>query len=46
MKAVMVAILNNFEILPITKLEDLTFENGLILRTQQKVYVKLKKIDK
>ncbi|XP_065357390.1 probable cytochrome P450 4ac1 [Calliphora vicina] len=46
MKAILVAILKNFEILPITKLEDLIFHNGLILRTQQKVYVKLKKIEK
>ncbi|KAI8118596.1 putative cytochrome P450 4ac1 [Lucilia cuprina] len=46
MKSVLVAILKNFEIMPITKLEDLIFENGLILRTQQKVYVKLKKIQK
>ncbi|KAM7353951.1 putative cytochrome P450 4ac1 [Cochliomyia hominivorax] len=45
MKTILVAILKNFEILPITKLEDLTFQNGLILRTREKVYVKLKKID-
>ncbi|XP_075153109.1 putative cytochrome P450 4ac1 isoform X1 [Haematobia irritans] len=46
MKAVMVALLQNFEILPITKSEDLTFEYGLILRTSQKIFVKLKKIVK
>uniref|UniRef100_A0A1I8Q1E1 Cytochrome P450 n=1 Tax=Stomoxys calcitrans TaxID=35570 RepID=A0A1I8Q1E1_STOCA len=46
MKAVMVALLQNFEILPVTKLEDLTFEYGIILRTSQKIYVKLRKIVK
>ncbi|KAM7353954.1 putative cytochrome P450 4ac1 isoform 2-T2 [Cochliomyia hominivorax] len=44
MKTILVAILKNFEILPITKLKDLIFESGLILRTQQKIYVKLRKI--
>ncbi|KAM7353952.1 putative cytochrome P450 4ac1 [Cochliomyia hominivorax] len=44
MKTIMVAILRNFEILPLTKLEDLTFQNGLVLRTQQKVFVKLRKL--
>ncbi|XP_075153108.1 putative cytochrome P450 4ac1 [Haematobia irritans] len=44
MKAVMVALLQNFEILPITKSDDLSFEYGLILRTSQKIFVKLKKI--
>lgn len=46
MKAVLVALLQNFEILPVTKLEDLVFEYGIILRTKQKIYVKLKKIVK
>ncbi|XP_058981586.1 probable cytochrome P450 4ac1 isoform X2 [Musca domestica] len=46
MKAVLVALLSNFEILPVTKLEDLIFEYGIILRTKQKIYAKLKKIEK
>ncbi|XP_013099020.2 probable cytochrome P450 4ac1 [Stomoxys calcitrans] len=46
MKAVLVALLQHFEILPVTKLEDLSFEYGLILRTSQKIYVKLRKIVK
>ncbi|XP_073826736.1 probable cytochrome P450 4ac1 [Musca autumnalis] len=43
MKAMLVALLSNFEILPVTKLEDLIFEYGLILRTKDKIYVKLRK---
>ncbi|KAM7351027.1 putative cytochrome P450 4ac1 [Cochliomyia hominivorax] len=44
MKTILLAILKNYEILPITKLEDLTLQNGIVLRTKQKIYVKLKKI--
>ncbi|XP_061386436.1 probable cytochrome P450 4ac1 [Musca vetustissima] len=46
MKAVLVALLSNFEILPITKLEDLIFEYGVILRTKEKIFVKLRKLHK
>ncbi|BFF95801.1 probable cytochrome P450 4ac1 [Drosophila madeirensis] len=43
MKVLLVAVLRNFKILPVTRLEDLTIENGIVLRTQQKVKVKLVK---
>ncbi|XP_017043700.2 probable cytochrome P450 4ac2 [Drosophila ficusphila] len=40
-KVLLTAIIRNFKILPITYLEDLIFENGIVLRTQQNVKVKL-----
>ncbi|KAH8241511.1 hypothetical protein KR026_009256 [Drosophila bipectinata] len=41
MKVLLAAILRNFKLLPATQLEDLTFENGIVLRTQQNVKVTL-----
>uniref|UniRef100_A0A1I8QDL1 Cytochrome P450 n=1 Tax=Stomoxys calcitrans TaxID=35570 RepID=A0A1I8QDL1_STOCA len=46
MKVVMVSLLLNYEILPITKVEDLNLEYGIILRTSEKIHVKLRKIAK
>ncbi|XP_037707979.1 probable cytochrome P450 4ac2 isoform X2 [Drosophila subpulchrella] len=40
-KVLLAAVIRNFRILPITYLADLTFENGIVLRTQQNVKVKL-----
>ncbi|XP_017006511.2 probable cytochrome P450 4ac2 [Drosophila takahashii] len=40
-KVLLAAVIRNFRILPITLLSDLTFENGIVLRTQQSVKVKL-----
>ncbi|KAH8242553.1 hypothetical protein KR038_000769 [Drosophila bunnanda] len=41
MKVLLAAVIRSFKILPITRLEDLTFENGIVLRTHQNVKVKL-----
>ncbi|XP_016976667.1 probable cytochrome P450 4ac2 [Drosophila rhopaloa] len=40
-KVLLAAVIRNFRILPITFLNDITFENGIVLRTQQNVKVKL-----
>ncbi|XP_017032026.1 probable cytochrome P450 4ac2 [Drosophila kikkawai] len=41
MKVLLAAVIRNFKILPVTILEDLTFETGIVLRTHQNVKVKL-----
>ncbi|KAH8335231.1 hypothetical protein KR067_004776 [Drosophila pandora] len=43
MKVLLAAVLRNFRLLPATQLEDLTFENGIVLRTQENIKVKLVK---
>ncbi|XP_016976663.2 probable cytochrome P450 4ac1 isoform X1 [Drosophila rhopaloa] len=43
MKVLLAAVIRNFKLLPATQLEDLTFENGIVLRTQQNIKVKLAK---
>ncbi|XP_052853453.1 probable cytochrome P450 4ac1 [Drosophila gunungcola] len=43
MKVLLAAVIRNFKLLPATQLKDLTFENGLVLRTQQNVKVMLSK---
>ncbi|XP_041674352.1 LOW QUALITY PROTEIN: probable cytochrome P450 4ac2 [Drosophila eugracilis] len=43
MKVLLASVIRNFKLLPATQLEDLTFENGIVLRTQQHVKVKLAK---
>ncbi|XP_017132321.2 uncharacterized protein LOC108149343 [Drosophila elegans] len=43
MKVLLAAVIRNFKLLPATYLEDLTFENGIVLRTQQNIKVKLAK---
>ncbi|KAH8412208.1 hypothetical protein KR009_000430 [Drosophila setifemur] len=45
-KVLLAAVIRNFMILPITSLESLTFENGIVLRTQQNVKVKLVRREK
>jgi len=42
-KVLLAAVIRNFKLLPATQLEDLTFENGIVLRTQQNIKVKLSK---
>ncbi|KAH8353446.1 hypothetical protein KR084_011042 [Drosophila pseudotakahashii] len=39
-KVLLAAVIRNFKLLPATQLEDLTFENGIVLRTQQNIKVK------
>eukprot|EP00099_Drosophila_melanogaster_P017938 NP_608916.1 Cyp4ac1 [Drosophila melanogaster] len=43
MKVLLAAVIRNFKLLPATQLEDLTFENGIVLRTQENIKVKLSK---
>ncbi|XP_037707977.1 probable cytochrome P450 4ac1 [Drosophila subpulchrella] len=40
-KVLLAAVIRNFKLLPSTQFEDLTFENGIVLRTQQNIKVKL-----
>lgn len=40
-KVLLAAVIRNFKILPVTLLDDLTFENGIVLRTKQNIKVKL-----
>ncbi|XP_017006515.2 probable cytochrome P450 4ac1 isoform X1 [Drosophila takahashii] len=42
-KVLLAAVIRNFKLLPVTQLEDLTFENRIVLRTKQNVKVKLSK---
>lgn len=42
-KAILVAIIKNFTLLPVTRLEDIVFENGLVLRSQQQIQIKFVK---
>ncbi|KAH8245805.1 hypothetical protein KR038_011129 [Drosophila bunnanda] len=41
MKVLLAAVIRSFKILPITRVEDLTFENGIVLRSHQNVKVRL-----
>ncbi|KAH8281979.1 hypothetical protein KR054_004569 [Drosophila jambulina] len=43
MKVLLAAVIKNFKLLPSTQIEDLTFENGIVLRTQENIKVKLVK---
>ncbi|XP_036328213.1 probable cytochrome P450 4ac1 [Rhagoletis pomonella] len=45
-KAILVGILQNFQLLPATRLQDIRFENGLVLRTKENVLVKMIKRSK
>ncbi|XP_064548645.1 probable cytochrome P450 4ac1 [Drosophila montana] len=40
-KVLLVSILRNFKLLPMTRLEDIIFEYGIVLRSQKKVSIKL-----
>ncbi|XP_004536188.1 probable cytochrome P450 4ac1 [Ceratitis capitata] len=40
-KAILVGILQNFQLLPVTTLEEINFENGLVLRTKENVKVQM-----
>lgn len=42
-KAMLVGILQNFRVLPVTTPEDIRYENGLVLRTKENVLVKMVK---
>ncbi|XP_011190025.2 probable cytochrome P450 4ac1 [Zeugodacus cucurbitae] len=42
-KALLVGILQNFRLLPVTTLEDIRLENGLVLRTKENVIVRMAK---
>ncbi|XP_017043706.1 probable cytochrome P450 4ac1 isoform X2 [Drosophila ficusphila] len=42
-KVLLAAVIRNFKLIPATLLEDLTFENGIVLRTQENIKVKLVK---
>ncbi|KAH8341486.1 hypothetical protein KR059_008349 [Drosophila kikkawai] len=46
MKVLLAAVIRNFKLLPSTQIEDLTFENGIVLRTQENIKVKLVKRSK
>ncbi|KAI9585887.1 hypothetical protein GQX74_001734 [Glossina fuscipes] len=41
-KAALVAILRNYRVLPVTHTKDLSLEYGIILRTKQNIFIKLK----
>ncbi|XP_041674353.1 LOW QUALITY PROTEIN: probable cytochrome P450 4ac2 [Drosophila eugracilis] len=43
MKVLLTSVIRNFKLLPATKLEDLTFESGIVLRTTQNIKVKFQK---
>ncbi|XP_032595046.1 probable cytochrome P450 4ac1 isoform X2 [Drosophila grimshawi] len=43
MKVLLVAILQNFQLLPVTRLEDIIFEYGIVLRSQKNIAIKLKR---
>ncbi|KAH8412205.1 hypothetical protein KR009_000429 [Drosophila setifemur] len=43
MKVLLAAVIRNFKLLPATLVEDLTFENGIVLRTQENIKVRLVK---
>lgn len=42
-KVLLANIIKNYELFPVTRDEDIIFENGLILRTKQQVKIKVKK---
>ncbi|ALC39325.1 Cyp4ac2 [Drosophila busckii] len=43
MKVLLVAVLRNFKLLPVTRLEDIIMEYGIVLRSQQSVQLRLER---
>lgn len=40
-KAMLVGILQNFRLLPVTMLEDIRYEYGMVLRTKENILVRM-----
>ncbi|XP_067623453.1 probable cytochrome P450 4ac1 [Eurosta solidaginis] len=45
-KSILLGVLQHFQLLPVTTLEDIRYENGLVLRTKENIFIKLVKRNK
>lgn len=44
MKILLIALLRSFKILPVTTLDEIVLSIGFVLKTKEKIYVKLEKL--